>query len=64
MIKGLPSGSLMASFQAIIIVKHRAILMSAYAADLRVLEVVALRVEDIDWQRMIIRVRQGRGRTN
>ena len=49
-------------FQAITNLKHRAILMTAYAAGLRVSEVVALRVEDIDSQRMVIRVRQANGR--
>ena len=49
-------------FQAITNLKHRAILMTAYAAGLRVSEVVALRVEDIDSKRMVIRVRQAKGR--
>lgn len=49
-------------FQAIPGLKHRATLMTAYAAGLRVSEVVALRVEDIDSRRMVIRVRQGKGR--
>jgi integrase len=49
-------------FAAIIGVKHRAILMTAYAAGLRISEVVALRVEDIDSKRMVLRVRQGKGR--
>ena len=35
--------------------------MTAYAAGLRVSELVALRVEDIDSRRMVIRVRQGKG---
>jgi integrase/recombinase XerD len=49
-------------FAAITSVKHRAILMTAYAAGLRISEVVALRVEDIDSKRMVLRVRQGKGR--
>jgi integrase/recombinase XerD len=36
--------------------------MTAYAAGLRISEVVALRLEDIDSQRMVLRVRQGKGR--
>ena len=49
-------------FEAITSLKHRAILMTAYAAGLRVSEVVALRVADIDSRRMVIRVRQAKGR--
>lgn len=49
-------------FQAVPGLKHRALLMTAYAAGLRISEVVALRVEDIDSRRMVIRVRQGKGR--
>ena len=43
-------------------VKHRAILMKAYAAGLRVSEVTHLKVTDIDSQRMMLRVDQGKGR--
>lgn len=49
-------------FQAIGHLKHRAILMTAYAAGLRTSEVVHLRVTDIDSQRRVIHVRQGKGR--
>jgi integrase/recombinase XerD len=49
-------------FRAVPGLKHRALLMTAYAAGLRISEVVALRVEDIDSRRMVIRVRQGKGR--
>ncbi len=48
-------------FAAIVGLKHRAILMTAYAAGLRISEVVALRIDDIDSKRMIIRVRQAKG---
>jgi len=41
--------------------RYRAALMVAYGAGLRVSEVVALKVEDIDSQRMLLRVQQGKG---
>ena len=43
-------------------IKHRAILMTAYAAGLRVSEAIHLKVTDIDSQRMMLRVDQGKGR--
>jgi site-specific recombinase XerD len=49
-------------FAAIINLKHRAILMTAYAAGLRVSEVVELQCDDIDSRRMVIRLRQAKGR--
>jgi site-specific recombinase XerD len=48
-------------FAAITNLKHRALLMTAYAAGLRVSEVTRLRVADIDSARMVIRVRHGKG---
>ena len=41
--------------------KHRAALMTAYAAGLRVSEVVALKLTDIDADRMLIHVRRAKG---
>ncbi len=41
--------------------KHRTALMTAYAAGLRVSEVVHLKITDIDSGRMLIRVEQGKG---
>jgi len=42
-------------------VKHRVILTSCYAAGLRISEAVRLKTTDIDSQRMVIRVEQGKG---
>lgn len=42
-------------------VKHRAFLMRTYSAGLRVSEACALKVSDLDSQRMMIRVAQGKG---
>jgi site-specific recombinase XerD len=42
-------------------IKHRAILTTAYAAGLRVSEATHLKVTDIDSQRMMLRVDQGKG---
>jgi len=42
--------------------KYKAALSVAYGAGLRVSEVVALKVDDIDSRRMVIRVDQGKGR--
>ena len=41
--------------------KHRAILMTVYSAGLRVGEVTRLKVSDIDSDRMMIRVNEGKG---
>ena len=42
-------------------VKHRTMLMTTYAAGLRLNEVIHLRVRDVDSARMSIRVEQGKG---
>jgi integrase/recombinase XerD len=42
--------------------KHRAILMTTYAAGLRVSETANLKLEDIDYKRMQIRVNEGKGK--
>jgi integrase/recombinase XerD len=42
--------------------KHKAALSVAYGAGLRAMEVVALKVSDIDSKRMMLRVEQGKGR--
>jgi len=43
-------------------VKHKAILMIAYSSGLRVSEVVKLKVEDIDSNRMLIHIKGSKGR--
>src|SRR5215831_5081944 len=43
-------------------IKHRAILSLAYATGLRASEVVSLKLTDIDRDRMVIRVEQGKGK--
>jgi integrase/recombinase XerD len=42
--------------------KHRAALVTAYAAGLRVSEVVRLKISDVDSRRMVLRIEQGKGR--
>jgi integrase/recombinase XerD len=49
-------------FQHVCTIRYRAALMAAYGAGLRVSEVVTLQVGDIDSKRMLIRVRQGKGK--
>jgi site-specific recombinase XerD len=41
--------------------KHRALLMTAYSAGLRVSELVSLKLKDVDSGRMLLHVREGKG---
>jgi integrase/recombinase XerD len=52
---------IIALFDATALPKHRLLLMTAYAAGLRVSELVHLKVTDIDPKRMTIRIEQGKG---
>jgi integrase/recombinase XerD len=51
-----------AFFRHVGTLRYRAALMTAYGAGLRVSEVVRLKITDIDSERMLIRVEQGKGR--
>jgi site-specific recombinase XerD len=63
--KKLPSvlsfSEVISILDATVNVKHKAILMTAYSAGLRVSEVLALKVSDIDSANMQIHVRSGKG---
>ncbi len=48
-------------FSVVTNLKHRALFMVAYDAGLRLSEILNLRVEDVDSERRVIRVRQGKG---
>jgi len=52
----------LAIFEAIPYIKHKAMVATTYGAGLRISEVCALRKSDIDSQRMLIRVHQGKGK--
>ena len=52
----------LAIFEAIGYIKHKAMVATTYGAGLRISEVCALRKSDIDSQRMQIRVYQGKGK--
>jgi site-specific recombinase XerD len=49
-------------FDAVGNLKHRIMLMLVYSAGLRVSEVVALRLEDIDGERKMIHIRKAKGK--
>lgn len=58
----LSKEEIQAVFSKVRNIKHKALLTLTYSAGLRVSEVVSLRLEDIDSHRMLIHVRQGKGR--
>ncbi len=49
-------------FAVVTNLKQKALFMVAYDAGLRISEILNLRAEDIDSQRMVIRIRQGKGK--
>jgi integrase/recombinase XerD len=57
----LNTKELVALFAAVSVFKYRTILMCCYAAGLRISEACQLRVQDIDSQRMVLRVCHGKG---
>lgn len=44
--------------------KHKAILTTIYSAGLRIIEVINLKIKDIDSDRMQIRIEQGKGKVD
>ena len=59
---GLSPGEVLHFLSCIDNLKHRTILTTTYAAGLRISEATHLRVSDVDSQRMVLRVDQGKGR--
>jgi len=57
----LTAAEIVQLLQAVHSLKHRVVLMIAYGAGLRISEVCSLEVGDIDSQRMVIHVRDGKG---
>ena len=49
-------------FAAVTNLKQKALFMVAYDAGLRLSEIINLRIEDLDSERMAIRIRQGKGK--
>lgn len=57
----LSAGEIRALISATDNLKHRSLLCTCYGCGLRVSELVALRVKDIDGERRVLRVEQGKG---
>lgn len=57
----LSEQEVLAFFQHVGILKHRAVLMLCYGSGLRISEAVSLKAENIDSKRMLIHVQQGKG---
>ncbi len=60
--KVISEEKIVAAFFSVVNIKHRAILLTAYSAGLRVSEVVGLKVSDIDSDRMQIAIRCAKGK--
>ena len=58
----LAESEVAALLQKIQNLKHKVLIMTAYSAGLRVSELVRLQVKDIDSARMVIHIRQGKGK--
>ncbi len=58
----LSQGEVLQILEAVSNFKHLSILLAAYSGGLRISEVANLKIEDIDSERMVINVRQGKGR--
>ena len=57
----LSEEEVLAFFKYAGVLKHRAVLMLCYGSGLRIAEAVSLKAENIDSQRMLIHVQQGKG---
>ena len=57
----LSEEEVLAFFEHVGILKHRAVLMLCYGSGLRISEAVSLKLENIDSKRMLIHVQQGKG---
>jgi site-specific recombinase XerD len=58
----IDSGELLFSISKISNIKHKSIISLAYSVGLRVSEVINLKIEDIDSKRMIIHIKNAKGR--